>query len=177
MSDFIFSSDEGRLVCPLCSRRNWAQLDHDFWRLEKWLDFAEGTQSEQISTPSSMEKLEDIIRDHREFMLDMDSHTCILTSLNVVGAHLNDHTERTEHTQEMHEKLELANARWKKVVDKANKWQQTLRMALMQNQQFQKVVEELSKWLEKVERRIRSSQPIDFTENVEKIRAKYNKFR
>lgn len=165
------------MTCPLCSRRNWAQLDNDFWRLDKWLEYAEGTQSEQHSPPSDIEQLEDVIQDHREFLLDLDSHKSIVTSLNIVGAHLADHTEDMERAKELRDRLSVANKRWEKICTAAVQWQEQLQHALMTNHQFYSIIEELLAWLERTEISIRDSEPIDLTESTNVIEVKYNKFR
>lgn len=174
---FYFFSDNGRLTCPLCSRRNWAQLENDLWRLEIWLEFAEGTQSEQHSPPNDIDQLEDIIQDHRAFMLDLDSHKSILASLNSVGAHLADHTEDIRRATQLRERLTIANERWDKVCAMAARWQEQLQATLMSNHQFHRIIEELLAWLEKTEISIRASEPVDLTESPEVMTAKYNKFK
>lgn len=145
--------------------------------MEKWLEFAEGTQSAQHSPPGNIEQLEDVIQDHREFVLDLDCHESILASLNTVGAHLADHTEELLRATQLRDRLAVANTRWVKVCKVAAHWQEQLQTALMSNEQFHRIIEELVTWLEKTEVSIRASEPVDLTESPEIMTAKYNKFR
>lgn len=141
------------------------------------MEFAEGTQSEQRSPPGDIEQLEDVIQDHREFLLDLDSHKCIVASLNIVGAHLADHADDAERARELRDRLAVANGRWDKICAAAVRWQEQLQVALMTNHQFYRIIEELLAWLERTEISIRASEPIDLTESTDVIEAKYNKFR
>ncbi|KAJ9579103.1 hypothetical protein L9F63_024794, partial [Diploptera punctata] len=170
----LISNDSARLTCPLCSSKNWQQLDNDLWRLEQWLQFAEGTQSSQTSPPTHIEPLEDVIQDHREFLMDMDSHKSIVVSLNIVGNLLADHTERAE---ELRNRLVSTNARWDEVCRNAANWQTQLQTALMENQQFHQIIVELLDSLTKTENKIRQTEPVDLNDDIIIIEAKYNQFR
>lgn len=49
--------------------------------------------------------------------------------------------------------------------------------SVFQNAEFHQIIEELVTWLEKTENVIRQAEPVDLTDKLEVIEAKYTKFR
>lgn len=86
----------------------------------------------QGSPPSSIEQLEDIIQEQREFLLNLDSHRSIVKSLNIVGVHLADHTDDEDRARDLRTRLASANNRWEAVCRAAGVWQTRLQSALME---------------------------------------------
>mgnify|MGYP002716562854 CR=1 FL=1 len=127
----FFFSERGRLTCPICSKRNWQQLENDLWRLEQWVQYAEAIQGNRPALPSSIESLEDVIQDHKELLIDLDSHKSIFVALNIVGDHLADHVGDVEKARILRQKLKALSLRWDKICSQASHWQRKLQEALI----------------------------------------------
>ena len=121
-------------TCSLCRRKNWRQLEADLWRLEQWLEHADRQLSHRLhqGVPTSIEHLEEVIQDHREFLLNLDSHKSVAMSINVVGSHLADHSPTQSKADAMRQRLARVNQRWDNVCEQATIWQTKLQAALLE---------------------------------------------
>jgi len=165
-------------TCPLCRRRNWKQLEGDLWRLERWLEHAGGSLAQLLrnGVPGSIEQLEEVIQDHREFLLDLDSHKSVAMSINVVGCHLAEHTPTQTKAEAMRTRLAAVNEKWDHVCEQATLWQTRLQTALLENGEFHQTIQELLQWLEATTATIKEAEPVDLSVSKSVLQTKYNKF-
>ena len=82
--------------------------------------------------PSNIEQLEEVIQDHREFLLDLDSHKSMAMSINVIGSHLAEHSPTQTKAEGMRQRLALVNEKWDNVCEQATLWQTRLQTALLE---------------------------------------------
>ncbi|PZC72704.1 hypothetical protein B5X24_HaOG210718 [Helicoverpa armigera] len=168
--------ESGRLTCPLCSERNWKQLDNDLWRLEQWLQFAEATDDARTGPPEQYDALEDVIQDHREFLLDLDSHKSIVVSLNVVGSHVAAHARSGAAAERVRARLAADNARWDTACRRAHDWQAQLQRALLHNRQFHDIVVELVAQLAAAEKTVRAREPLRLGREPAELQRDFRRF-
>merc|ERR1719245_1437290 len=159
-------------------RRNWRQLEGDLWRLEKWLEHADRQLVQHLrnGVPSNIEQLEEVIQDHREFLLDLDSHKSMAMSINVIGSHLAEHCPTLTKAEGMRLRLALVNEKWDNVCEQATLWQTRLQTALMENGEFHQTILELQQWLDSTTATIREAEPVDLSVSRPVLQGKYNKF-
>ncbi|GBO98714.1 Nesprin-1 [Eumeta japonica] len=169
-------SESGRITCPLCSDRNWKQLDNDLWRLEQWLQYAEATEASRTEIPEQYDALEDTIQNHREFLLDLDSHKSLVVSLNVVGTHVAQHATSAQAAADLRSRLAAANARWNAACESAAVAQRKLQRALVHNQQFHDIVVELVSRLAAAERGVRAREPLRLSRSAAELQRDFRKF-
>ena len=184
-------------TCPLCRRKNWKQLEGDLWRLERWLEHADRQLTQLLrnvsrsdiktdldqpqpvtlqGVPQGIEQLEEVIQDHREFLLDLDSHKSVAMSINVVGSHLAEHSPTESKAEGLRQRLAAINESWDGVCEQATLWQTRLQTALMENGEFHQTILELQQWLDSTTATIREAEPVDLSVSRPVLQGKYNKF-
>ncbi|XP_023348442.1 uncharacterized protein LOC111717154 isoform X2 [Eurytemora carolleeae] len=164
--------------CLLCRRRDWRQLEGELWRLELWLDQAERKLNQFINqgTPTSIEALEETILEHREFLLDLDSHKSIALSSNVIGSHLSEHCTDESRANALTDRLVTVNTSWDRVCQQATTWQTNLQTALLENNEFHNTIHQLLDWIETTKETVRESEPVNLSLPREALLEKFNKF-
>ena len=110
--------------------------------MEKWLESARATLRQHRgamgattlvgSPPSSMEALEDAIQDHREFLLELDSHKSLMMSVNVIGSHMAEHSRDRRRVERLEGRLAAVNGAWDAACEEATAWQAQLQTALLE---------------------------------------------
>ena len=72
------------------------------------------------------------LQDHREFLMELDSHKAVMMSINIIGGHLAEHSCNEQKALETSQRIEAINDEWDRACERATQWQTTLQTSLMQ---------------------------------------------
>ncbi len=100
--------------------------------MEKWLESSRATLRSHRSVPADMEALEDAIQDHREFLMELDSHKSLMMSVNVIASHLSEHSRDRPRVEALQARLGAVNSEWDRACEDATDWQTKLQTALLE---------------------------------------------
>lgn len=139
-------------------RKDWHQFCTDLDNMVSWLDEAEALQRTHSPLPGEITRLDSIIRQHKDFLVQLESKKARVISINLTSRELVDPT--TEEGRQLIDKLKSMNRRWDAVCARATKLQSELQDALMQCQEFHHTIHDLLLWLEGVETKIQQCEPI-----------------
>lgn len=158
------------------ARHQWQQYMDDLSLMESWLETAEEKQAGWTSILKDMSKLESMIQNHREFLMEMIKHKPTILSLNMLTQKFVSSSKDEEKSEELQLRLKVLNKRWDILCQSATRWQNELQKALLQCPDFQNTLQELINWLEMSEERIHQMGTLENEIDHNIISIQYNKY-
>ena len=71
-------------------------------------------------------------QDHREFLMELDSHKSLMMSVNVISSHLSEHSRDRPRVERLQGRLGAINNAWDQACEDATDWQAKLQTALLE---------------------------------------------
>ncbi|XP_067119046.1 nesprin-1-like isoform X2 [Centruroides vittatus] len=158
------------------ARHQWQQYIDDLTAVEDWLDTAEKRQAGWILFQKDMSKLELMIQNHREFLMEMIKYKPTILSLNMLTQKFLTSSTNEIKSEELQTRLKVLNKRWENLCQSAMIWQNELQKALLQCPDFQNTLQELVSWLEMSEERIHQMGTLRNMADHNIISIQYNKY-
>ncbi|KAL3874928.1 hypothetical protein ACJMK2_037880 [Sinanodonta woodiana] len=140
-------------------RTDWTQFRIDLDNMIAWLDEAEALQLTHGDLSGEITHLDTIIRQHKDFLVQLESKKARVLSINLISKTLIDN--KSEEGRQLKARLRQMNKRWEVICQHATQLQKDLQRALMQCQEFHHTIHDLLLWLENLETRIQQCEPID----------------
>ncbi|KAJ8309203.1 hypothetical protein KUTeg_014077 [Tegillarca granosa] len=156
-------------------RHDWSQFRADLDNMLLWLDQAEDLQRSHTSLPSDISDLDSIIRQHKDFLLQLESRKPRVLSINLISKNYIDAS--TSEGRELQDKIREMNRRWDVVCNHATQLQKDLQVALIQCQEFHHTIHDLLLWLENVEVKIQKCEPVNLSADESALWTKYRRLK
>ncbi|KAK6181522.1 hypothetical protein SNE40_009358 [Patella caerulea] len=166
---------EGRTPAQINLRPDHSQFVQDLDSMLLWLDEADALQSTLQPLPDDMAELEIVIRQFKDFLVQLEARKTRVLSINLISRSYVD--PKTAEGRELREKLQEMNGRWENLCSRVNEIQQDLQGALTDSHEFHHTVHDLLLWLESIESRLQQCEPINVDAQDSVLWEKYNKLK
>ncbi|XP_046571092.1 nesprin-1-like isoform X2 [Haliotis rubra] len=154
-------------------RQDQTQFRVDLDNMLAWLDEAEALQSAQQPLPGDMAELESVIRQYKDFLVQLESKKARVLSINLISKNFINLS--TADGRDMQEKLRQMNERWEAVNSRADSVHRGLQVALLQSQEFHHEIHDRYMWLESIENRMQKCEPIKLNADETHLWLQYNR--
>ncbi|XP_041353316.1 nesprin-1-like isoform X4 [Gigantopelta aegis] len=154
-------------------RHDFAQFKTDLDNMLAWLDEAEALQSTQESMFGDISQLNAIIRQYKDFLVQLESKKTRVLSINLISK--NYINTQTAEGRELNERLRQMNRRWDAITLRASEIHKELQGALLRSQEFHHTIHDLLLWLENIETQVQQCEPINLNSEDAALWAKYSK--
>ncbi|XP_025103988.1 nesprin-1-like isoform X2 [Pomacea canaliculata] len=142
----------------------------DVEALLAWMDEAEALQSTHSHIPSDITDLNIVIRQHKDFMVQLEAKKAHVLSVRLLSKNF---VNTTPEGRQLRTRLKELDQRWEALTASAARTQQALQGALLKCEEFHHTVHDYLVWMERMEERLQRCEPVRLSPDHSVLWSKY----